>query len=154
MPDTETVTETWTALGTRVSSDGKRMQAWLDPVDNITRYWTERGGYIVGGQYELEIHREPPANGHEHGSVVRHGKPVYRTRPHDERRAEWEIAEESAERKLRAAAAERRDRKQGKVLDEACQPLCEIAARLRHYEDVERLISSVRARLMDAWDRQ
>jgi hypothetical protein len=152
MTDTETkpmpvyVAETWIAVGTRVVS-GKRSQGYLDPQTEGIRYWPDRVASIIGGQYELKVERRE-------GAVYRTGSPRYLGPSGSPQRAEWELASEAAERRLRSEAAERRDKRQGGKIDEVCRPLCELAATIRNYEDIERLLTSVRRRVFDAWDKK
>lgn len=140
--------ETWTAMGTRLAG-GKRAQAFRDP-DGKTRIWGDRASYAIGGSYELAIRRDPD------GALFRQGTPRYLgpadgVEPGD--LAEWEVKSEAADRKLRSESAERNAKRGGKI-DAACVPLCELAASLRSFEDVDRLMTSVRRRLYDAWDKR
>ena len=141
---TEPAKETWTAIGTRLSSKGKRMQGFIDPADGKVRYWAEATKYVPGGYYTLSVTREDDG-------VSRHGKPRYTGRcvPEAER-AQYEVAAERAERKLARAARERNDKRQG-AIDAAVEPLLDLARQMRTFEDVDSLTSSVKQRIYDAW---
>jgi hypothetical protein len=49
--------ELWTYAGIRVSSDGKRRHAWLDPDDHLLLY-ADKGEFAIGGIYSVTVTRE------------------------------------------------------------------------------------------------
>lgn len=150
MTDTDTVPadqaeEEWVAAGTRVSSKGKRMQAFIDPADGRERVWVETATYVVGGIYTMTVSR--PGD----GTTSRHGKPVYTGRRADrEERARLEVESEHAERRLRRLARERNHKRES-AIGEACEPIVALAKTMRTFEDVESLCASVRRRIVDGW---
>lgn len=143
---TEKTAETWTAIGTRVSSDGKRCAAFLDETSD-ERLYAERAAYALGGLYAVTVTREGKR-------VTRHGAPRYAgqgdaTR---EQRAAWEAESHAAEAELERASLERKYRGDS-ALDELLAPLEAIAAGLRTRAARAALVGYVSERLTTAYSR-
>lgn len=138
--------ETWAYAGVRIDSKGKRIHAWRDPAGGKLRLWPDRGSFVIGGLYEVKIDRRDDG-------MYRSGSPVYAGGRYEDTAevTRWQVESEAAERRLRSEAAERKAKKDGGPVDEACRPLCELARGLHNFEDVDRLVNSVRRRIYDAW---
>jgi hypothetical protein len=140
----EPVTERWTAIGVRVGSDGKQVQAWLDAT-GTERWYTEKTRYVIGGIYQIEaVHKE--------AGLARRGTPLYldETHPDEHLRAEWSAADHTATARLRALAAERKAKGRD-PLDVALEPAYRIAAKCRTAADKDALTAFVIRRMHDAW---
>lgn len=142
--------ETWAYAGSRLGSDGKRTGAWSDPVDGRLRYWTDRGSFVVGAGYTLQIDRT------DGDAVYRRGNPEFAHRDActPAELLAWTIEHEKAERFLERQRAEARVKRQGSVIDQAAAPLCELAATVKTFGELETLMAAVRRRMIDAWDRK
>jgi hypothetical protein len=145
----EFTAETWAYAGTRTDDDDKATHAWADPENGWKlRYWGGRGAYRVGGLYEVMISRDE-------GHAWRRGdpQPTGRTLEDAQLVAGWEVDSESARRRLARLSAERRAKRDGGVIDAACADLCALAAGMRSFDQVDRLTTSVKQRLYDAWHK-
>ncbi len=56
-PSPEPAQETWTSAGVRVSTEGKRQHAWLDPSGEELLFRQARGATAVGSHYTALVIR-------------------------------------------------------------------------------------------------
>lgn len=136
------VEEVWTYAGRR-ESGGKRYFAWQDG-HGRERYYTKLLASTVGGKYALMVNRE--------------GDRVYVTpdlrytgeRVDEGTRREMEAVDIAASATLAAQARDRNDARR-KALDDAVQPLAEIAAKLRFGHERDAFLAYVIRRLAGRW---
>jgi hypothetical protein len=142
----EPVTEEWTCMGVRVNAKGKRVVFWLTP-DGTELAYLEKISYVTGGIYEVEVTRTE-------GHVLR-DKPRYTRRwldRDDPRVQKWHLSEMTAEQQLAREARERKDKAAGFVaLDQAMEPLLQIARSYRTNAQRDALIADVIRRLSTPW---
>ena len=124
-PSPEPAEETWTYAGVRVSTEGKRQHAWLDPSGEELLFRRAGGSMAVGSHYTALVIRR------DDGSIALRGTPVYVGSAADEatRRGLW-AEHTTAQTRLELLRAERNAARRN-ALDEALAPLVEVAAGLR-----------------------
>jgi len=141
----EPTQERWTYAGVRVSSDGKRQHAWLDPSGKELLFRQGRGPTAVGSHYTAQVIRR------DDGRIILRGTPLYAGSAADEatRRALW--AEHiAAQTRLELIRAERNAARRN-ALDEALAPLLEVAAGLRTSAERDALAVYILRRIQHAW---
>jgi hypothetical protein len=137
--------EVWVFGGTRCSTQGKRVHAWL-PAGQTRELWFKAGGsHAIGARYTVRVVRS------EDGGVTLYGTPAYQGRDGDdaEQARELESLHRAAETRLRLLALER-NTKRHSTLDAAVQPLCDLVAKAPS-ADRDALIAYVLRRLSRAW---
>lgn len=140
--NTERAEEVWTFVGRR-EFEGKRYYAWQD-AGGAERYFAKVSAVTVGGRYTVTVTRGGDG-------VAVYGNPLYTGELVDERfRREMEALDLAA---LAAVAAATRDRSDSrrKALDEAIQPLADIAATLRFGHDQNAFLAYVIRRITRPW---
>lgn len=136
------VEEVWTFAGRR-ESDGKRYYAWQDS-HGQERYYAKVQASTVGGKYAVLVTRDG-----ERVSV--YPEPRYTGERVDEgTRREMEALDIAASATLAAQARDRSDARR-KALDDAVQPLAEIAAKLRFGHERDAFLAYVIRRLAQRW---
>ena len=136
------VEEVWTFAGRR-ESDGKRYYAWQDG-HGQERYYAKVPANTVGGKYAVLVTRDG-----ERVSV--YPEPRYTGDRVDEgTRREMEALDIAASALLAAQARDRNDARR-KALDDAVQPLAEIAAKLRFGHERDAFLAYVIRRLSQRW---
>jgi hypothetical protein len=141
----ETRTEEWVHTGVRVSSKGKRVTTWQVPSGKAISF-IERKSYITGGVYTVKV------SDAEGGGIVRHGDPRWDHRyDNDDDVAQWRAREVAAEaalaHKVNERAAAKRD-----ALNEAMNPLVNIARTLRTSAERDAFIAHIINRItQEAW---
>jgi hypothetical protein len=146
-PHDITVTERWVCIGTRLSHNDKRCNAWLTPAGD-TKLYAGRESYVTGAVYEVQVRHTPD------GHTVRVGSPRYvgSASVSDERLATWRAEEISDLAELARQARERKAKRDGDgPLEEAMAPLLAIAAQLRTSDQKNALIADVIRRMSMAW---
>jgi hypothetical protein len=136
------VGEMWTFAGRR-ESDGKRYYAWQDG-HGRERYYAKVPANTVGGRYALLVTRDG-----ERVSVY----PVARytgDRVDEGTRREMEALDIAASALLAAQARDRNDARR-KALEDAVQPLAEIAVKLRFGHERDAFLAYVIRRLAQRW---
>jgi hypothetical protein len=114
--------EVWIFAGRRVFK-GKRFYAWQDP-HRRERYFAKLPAITIGGRYTVTVAREGD-------TVSAYGDARYTGECVDDRtRREMEALDIAATAILAAQARERNDARR-KALDDAVQPLADIAAKLK-----------------------
>lgn len=153
----ERVTEIWVSVGIRLSADGKRCSAWMPPEGESDRdillYGERAGSYVIGGRYEVTVSRRPVD-----GRVIttRHSDPKFVGKDHypdPELKTTWQQWEADslvAERELSRRGMERK-MKQVQALDEALEPLLDIAAKFRTGKDRDAFAAYVLRRIQSSW---
>jgi hypothetical protein len=135
--------ETWTYAGVRVSRDGKRRHAWLDPSGEELTSSRTGGSMAVGSHYTVTVTRSD--------KVIIHGTPVYAGSAAGQatRRALW-AEHTAAQTRLELIRAERNAARRN-ALDEALAPLVELAAGLRTSAERDAFAVYVLRQLQNAW---
>lgn len=132
------VEEIWTFAG-RSESDGKRYYAWQDG-HGEERYYAKVQAHTIGGKYALLVTRTG-----EQVSVYPEAR--YTGEQVDEgTRREMEALDIAAVALLAAQARDRNDARR-KALEDAVQPLAEIAAKLRFGHERDAFLAYVIRRL-------
>lgn len=140
--DDERTEEVWTFAGRR-ETNGKRYYAWQDP-HGLERYYGKVTGVTVGGRYTLTV-------GRESDRVVVYGEARYTGEQIDNRaRAEMEALDIAAAASLAARTRERNDARR-KALDDALQPLGDIAAKLKFGHERDAFLAYVIRRITTKW---
>jgi hypothetical protein len=136
------VEEIWTYAGRRVLH-GKRYHAWQDGTGR-ERYYAKSSASMIGGRYTVSVGREG-----DHLSM--YGEPRYTGQYLDaQTRREMEALDIAALAVLAAQARERRDARQ-KALDDALQPLVDLAAKVSFGHERDALLAYVIRRLTRPW---
>jgi hypothetical protein len=136
------VEEVWTYAGRRVL-DGKRYYAWQDGTGR-ERYYAKSSASVIGGRYTVSV-------GCEGDRVCMYGEPRYTGDYLDaQTRREMEVLDIAAMAVLAAQARERRDARQ-KALDDALQPLVDLAAKVSFGHERDALLAYVIRRLTRPW---
>jgi hypothetical protein len=134
--------EVWTYAGRR-ESDGKRYHAWQDGKGQ-ERYYAKVAAGVVGGKYTLMVTRDGDR-------VSVYPEPRYTgDRVDQATRREMEALDIAATAILAAQALDRNDARR-KALDDAVQPLAEIAAKLRFGHERDAFLAHVIRRLSGRW---
>jgi hypothetical protein len=136
------VEEVWTFAGRR-ESDGKRYYAWQDG-HGEERFYAKVQAHTIGGRYAVLVTR----NG-EQVSVYPEAR-YTGDRIDEGTRREMEALDIAASALLAAQARDRNDARR-KALDEAVQPLAEIAAKLRFGHERDAFLAYVIRRLSQRW---
>jgi hypothetical protein len=136
------VEEVWTFAGRR-ESDGKRYYAWQDG-HGQERYYAKVQAHTIGGRYAVLVTR----NG-EQVSVYPEAR-YTGDRVDEGTRREMEALDIAASALLATQARDRNDARR-KALDEAVQPLAEIAAKLRFGHERDAFLAYVIRRLSQRW---
>lgn len=143
----EPTVEQWIFGGVRVLND-KRVHAWIDkeitPETGRERLYTAKGKFVIGGVYEVKISRDG-------GKMAMIGEPKYtgETANYEDRRLLW-AKESAALTRLSALSRERNDAKQN-ALDEAMEPLIEVARKLRTGAEKDALVAYIIRRIYSPW---
>jgi hypothetical protein len=141
-PDDERAEEVWTFAGRRALG-GKRYYAFHDAAGR-ERYYAKVKALTVGGRYAVTAARDGDR-------VSVYGEPRYTGDRVDERtRRQMEALDLTAEAALAAQARDRSDARR-KALDDAMQPLVEIAATLRFGHERDAFLAYVIRRLTHPW---
>jgi hypothetical protein len=136
------VEEVWTYAGRRVLH-GKRYHAWQDGTGR-ERYYAKSSAIMIGGRYTVSVEREGDR-------VSMYGEPRYTGDYLDaQTRREMEALDIAAMAALAAQARERRDARQ-KALDDALQPLVDLAAKVSFGHERDALLAYVIRRLTRPW---
>ena len=140
--DNQRAEEIWTYAGRR-ESDGKRYYAWQDS-DGQERYYAKVPASTVGGKYALMVTRD--------GEQVRVTPQPRYTGEHVDNatRREMEALDIAASAMLAASARDRNDARR-KALDDAVQPLADIAAKLKFGHERDALLAYVIRRITRPW---
>lgn len=143
--------ERWTFLGTRVDAKSKKVHAWLEP-GGRTYWYPPHGSPVIGGVYTTEVKRETKTedDGKEYESVRRTDPRYAGEMNPDIDRAEYQARDHAAKIRLANIAAEKKESGY-KALDEALQPLIDVAAKLRIGAERDALIAYVIRRINAAW---
>jgi len=139
------VPEVWAYAGIRVNTKGKRFHAWIDQAGAGTQLtYTDSGRWIVGGLYDVRVARD--------SSGVTRTYPKWAGSHVADRDLllEWSARDAAARARLAALARERSALKQD-ALDEALQPLLDIAAKLRVQADRDAFLATIIRRVGRAW---
>jgi hypothetical protein len=136
------VEEVWTFAGRRVAH-GKRYYAWHDN-SGREMYYAKVKAITIGGRYRLTVAR--------HGDTISvYGKARYTgDQVDDGARREMEALDIAAEAFLAARTRDRNDARR-KALDDALEPLVEIAAKLRFGHERDAFLAHVIRRLTSRW---
>jgi hypothetical protein len=136
------VEEVWTFAGRR-ESDGKRYYAWQDG-HGQERYYAKLQAHTIGGQHAVLVTRDG-------GQVSVFPEARYTGERIDEgTRREMEALDIAASALLAAQARDRNDARR-KALEDAVQPLAEIAAKLRFGHERDAFLAYVIRRLSQRW---
>jgi hypothetical protein len=134
--------EVWTYAGRRASK-GKRFYAWQDP-HRRERYYAKLPAITIGGRYTVTVAREGE-------QVAVYGEARYTGQPVDDgTRREMEALDIAATALLAAQARERNDARRNS-LDDAVQPLADIAAKLKFGHERDAFLAYVIRRLAQKW---
>jgi hypothetical protein len=134
--------EVWTYAGRRAFK-GKRFYAWQDP-HRRERYYAKLPAITIGGRYTVAVAREGD-------TVSAYGEAHYTGDGVDDRtRREMEALDIAATAILAAQARERNDARR-KALDDAVQPLANIAAKLTFGNERDAFLAYVIRRLTHEW---
>jgi hypothetical protein len=136
------VEEVWTFAGRR-ESDGKRYYAWQDG-HGQERYYAKVQAHTIGGRYAVLVTR----NG-EQVSVYPEAR-YTGDRVDEGTRREMEALDIAASALLAVQARDRNDSRR-KALEDAVQPLAEIAAKLRFGHERDAFLAYVIRRLSQRW---
>jgi len=136
------VEEVWTFAGRR-ESDGKRYYAWQDG-HGQERYYAKLSAHTIGGRYAVLVTREG-----DRVSVYPEAR-YTGEQVDDGTRREMEALDIAASAIL-AAQARDRNAARRKALDDAVQPLAEIAAKLRFGHERDAFLAYVIRRLSQRW---
>ncbi|MEU8317117.1 hypothetical protein AB0C33_02000 [Nonomuraea sp. NPDC048881] len=110
MSDEEPQEEVWTFGGSRVSSDGKRVHAWIDP-NGVPLLYAAKGTYAIGSLYKVKVLRKGER-------TTRYGEPQYTGERTSEEFREGLWAEhKAAEATLALKAKERADKRDDPIED-------------------------------------
>ncbi len=140
--DSRRVEEVWTYAGRRVSH-GKRYHAWQDG-SGRERYYAKSAAVMIGGRYTVTVSREGT-------NTWLHGEPHYTGEYADARtRREMEALDIAAMAALAAKTRERNDARR-KALDDALQPLVDLAAKVSFGHERDALLAYVIRRLTRHW---
>lgn len=142
--------ETWAYAGVRLDTKNRRIHAWQDPTTGTLRYWSDRGSYSIGSLYVMRVERTGDG-------IVRIGLPSWASdqpKVASEFVTAWTIESEKTEHHLARDRAERKVKTQGSAIDQAAEGVCQMAASVRTFTELESLISAVRRRMIDAWDKK
>jgi hypothetical protein len=144
-------TEKWVFGGVRVSRDGTRLYAWIDPSGTELLY-KPSGSPVVGSIYTARITRGVDDDGDPR--VTCHGEPEYTGDGYvdPEQRRELFAQDSVARTRLAMLRAERASERRD-ALDEALEPLVEIAAKLRTGADRDAFAAYVLRKINLAWAR-
>ena len=134
--------EIWTYAGRRASK-GKRFYAWQDP-HRRERYYAKLPAITIGGRYTVTVAREDDGVS-VYGDARYTGQPV-----DDHARREMEALDIAAMAILAAQTRERNDARR-KALDDAVQPLADIAAKLKFGHERDAFLAHVIRRLTHKW---
>ncbi len=138
----ERTEEVWTYAGRRVFK-GKRFYAWQDP-HRRERYYAKLPAVTIGGRYTVTVAREGD-------TVSAYGEAHYTGVSVDDRtRREMEALDIAATAILAAQVRERNDARR-KALDDAVQPLADIAAKLKFGNERDAFLAYVIRRLTHEW---
>jgi hypothetical protein len=136
------VEEIWTFAGRR-ESDGKRYYAWQDG-HGEERYYAKVQAHTIGGRYAVLVTRTGT-------QVSVYPEARYTGERVDEgTRREMEALDIAAIALLAAQARDRNDARR-KALEEAVQPLAEIAAKMRFGHERDAFLAYVIRRLAQRW---
>lgn len=136
------VEEVWTFAGRR-ESDGKKYYAWQDG-HGQERYYAKVQAHTIGGRYAVLVTRTG-----DRVSVYPEAR--YTGEQVDEgTRREMEALDIAASATLAAQARDRNDSRR-KALEDAVQPLAEIAAKLRFGHERDAFLAYVIRRLSQRW---
>lgn len=134
---TEPVAERWTYAGVR-ELEGKRVHGWLTPDDRTVLYRESGAHYAIGSVYEVRVSRTGDR-------TTRHGDPAYTSdRANPGLVAELNAKDHAARVMLAQLARERSDAKRNE-LDQALEPLREIARKLNRFERDALAVTVMRA---------
>lgn len=136
------VEEVWTFAGRR-ESDGKKYYAWQDS-HGQERYYAKVQAHTIGGRYAVLVTRTG-----EHVSVYPEAR-YTGDRVDEGTRRETEALDIAASALLAAQARDRNDARR-KALEDAVQPLAEIAAKLRFGHERDAFLAYVIRRLSQRW---
>lgn len=136
------VEEVWTFAGRR-ESDGKKYYAWQDG-DGQERYYAKVPAHTIGGRYAVLVTRTG-----DRTSVYPEAR-YTGDRVEESTRREMEALDTAASAILAAQARDRNDARR-KTLEDAVQPLAEIAAKLRFGHERDAFLSYVIRRLAQRW---
>ncbi len=138
----ERADETWTYAGRR-EHKGKKFYAWHD-AHGHERFYARVPAITVGGRYTLTVARDGE-------KVSVYGEARY-TGHHvdDHTRREMEALDIAATAILATQARDRNDARR-KALDDALQPLAEIAAKLKFGHERDAFLAYVIRRLTHEW---
>jgi hypothetical protein len=136
------VEEVWTFAGRR-ESDGKRYYAWQDS-HGQERYYAKLSAHTIGGRYAVLVTRTGTR-------VSTYPEARYTGERVDEvTRREMEALDIAASALLAAQTRDRNDARR-KALEDAVQPLAEIAAKLRFGHERDAFLAYVIRRLAQRW---
>jgi hypothetical protein len=136
------VEEIWTYAGRR-ALHGKRYHAWQDGTGR-ERYYAKSSASMIGGRYTVSVEREGDR-------VSMYGEPRHTGDHLDaQTRREMETLDIAAMAVLATQARERRDSRQ-KALDDALQPLVDLAAKVSFGHERDALLAYVIRRLTRPW---
>jgi hypothetical protein len=134
--------EIWTYAGRR-EHKGKRFYAWQDEHGH-ERYYAKVAAITIGGRYSLSVAREGD-------TVSVYGEARYTgQQTNDRTRREMEALDIAATAILAAQARDRNDARR-KALDDAVQPLSDIAAKLKFGHERDAFLAHVIRRLTHEW---
>ncbi len=134
--------EVWTYAGRR-DLNGKKYHAWQDRHGHEL-YYAKVPAITIGGRYTVSVTREG-------GKVFVHGEPRYIGQQVDEgTRREMEALDIAAAASLAAKARDRNDARR-KALDDALQPLADIAAKLKFGHERDAFLAYVIRRISHTW---
>ena len=136
------VEEVWTYAGRRIL-DGKRYYAWQDGTGR-ERYYAKSPANVIGGRYTATVRRDGDG-------VSLYAEPRYTGQYLDAHtRREMEALDIAAMATLAAKARERHDARR-KALDDALQPLVDLAAKVSFGHERDALLAYVIRRLTRPW---
>jgi hypothetical protein len=142
MPEPDNWTdETWVYAGIR-ELNGKRAHSWLDPSKRELLY-SGKGSYVIGGLYAVQVNRSA-------GRVTRRHPEYTGEFVGSDERGPLNAADTAARIRLARLAQERKDGASS-ALDNAIDPLVEIARTLRTGADRDALAAYVIRRIGTAW---
>jgi hypothetical protein len=133
--------ETWTYAGIR-ELKGKRAHCWRDPSRRELLY-SDKGSYVIGGLYSCRVNRESESLTRTHPQYT--GERLDR-----EERGPLDAADLAARVRLASLAQERKHAAES-ALDDATEPLVQIARTLRTGADRDALAAYIIRRIGTAW---
>lgn len=144
-PAPEPAAEQWIWVGRRMDRKGAMSAVWQDPAGNWLWYKTSMAGLAIGATYEAQVIRG------EDSRVTLRGRPRFTGgggRHPDA--AQWE-AQELADKAEARRRSREKDAARNTALDEALEPLLDIAAGLRTGADRDAFAAHVLNAIHRSW---